>query len=62
MLSSDSFDEGYFYQETSEMRRQMLTLRKGNRLLIVRYRGENRLVDSLSAFLPLLEQDYTIQE
>lgn len=62
VLSSDSFDEGYFYQETSEMRRQMLTLRKGNRLLIVRYRGENRLVDSLSAFLPLLEQDYTIQE
>lgn len=62
VLSSDSFDEGYFYQETSEMRRQLLTLRKGNRLLIVRYRGENRLVDSLSAFLPLLEQDYTIQE
>ena len=62
VLSSDSFDEGYFYQETSEMRRQMLTLRKDNRLLIVRYRGENRLVDSLSAFLPLLEQDYTIQE
>ena len=62
VLSSDSFDEGYFYQETSEMHRQMLTLRKGNRLLIVRYRGENRLVDSLSAFLPLLEQDYTIQE
>lgn len=62
VLSSDSFDEGYFYQETSEMRRQMLTLRKGNRLLIVRYHGENRLVDSLSAFLPLLEQDYTIQE
>lgn len=62
MLSSDSFDEGYFYQETSEMHRQMLTLRKGNRLLIVRYRGENRLADSLSAFLPLLEQDYTIQE
>ena len=44
------------------MRRQMLTLRKDNRLLIVRYRGENRLVDSLSAFLPLLEQDYTIQK
>lgn len=62
VLSSDSFDEGYFYQETSEMQRQMLTLRKGNRLLIVRYHGENRLVDSLSAFLPLLEQDYTIQE
>ena len=62
VLSSDSFDEGYFYQETSEMHRQMLTLRKGNRLLIVRYHGENRLVDSLSAFLPLLEQDYTIQE
>ena len=62
VLSSDSFDEGYFYQETSEMHRQMLTLRKGNRLLIVRYRGENRLTDSLSAFLPLLEQDYTIQE
>lgn len=62
VLSSDSFDEGYFYQETSEMHRQMLTLRKDNRLLIVRYHGENRLVDSLSAFLPLLEQDYTIQE
>ena len=62
VLSSDSFDEGYFYQETSEMQRQMLTLRKGNRLLIVRYHGENRLADSLSAFLPLLEQDYTIQE
>lgn len=40
----------------------MLTLRKGNRLLIVRYHGENRLADSLSAFLPLLEQNYTIQE
>ncbi|WP_337530064.1 DUF2812 domain-containing protein, partial [Anaerotignum faecicola] len=25
VLSSDSFDEGYFYQETCEMRRQMLT-------------------------------------
>lgn len=62
VLSSDSFDEGYFYQETSIMRRQMLTLRKGNRLLIVRYYGENRLVDSLSLFLPLLEQDYTIEE
>ena len=62
VLSSDSFDEGYFYQETSEMHRQMLALRKGNRLLIIRYHGENRLVDSLSLFLPLLEQDYTIQE
>ena len=62
VLSSDSFDEGYFYQETNGMDRQMLTLRKGNRLLIIRYHGENRLVDSLSLFLPLLEQDYTIQE
>ena len=54
---SDTLTEGYFYQEGI---RQMLALRKDNRLLLVRCQGVGDLYPSIDTFTDLLTQTYDV--